>query len=424
MKSRLGKGLLAALLALILAGALAGIWLWRTPTPATMDWATPVAAPERAGGEIQELLDAYGRALVEKDREGFLATLDPQAAEFYDSQVQMFERLQTVPFSQYQVNLGSLQETGPDAAIAKVATAWTLAGSYPDLPDPERAAFLLAKRDGGWKLSGEASEAALGQQRRARLEDFAPVEALESDHAIVLYHPPNRGVAAEAAAGIDAAWPRLQASLPGTEMPRVIVRVFGGREQIDAAFPGQWQEWTGGGSRPLGDSAGQGGEIIIEANQYQQLDATNSGYNQRMLAHELTHVALFPLGGARTPPFLVEGLSDYVAGEDSAVLLKSRLASDAPLTPNLTDLTRPGSFSVLLSTEAAQLAYEISDTAVIYLVDEYGSKSILELLREFRRRQDETIDQQIIVDESFGAVLGISWDDFEAGWRRYVLENY
>lgn len=424
MAVRWQKALLVAVLALALAGFLATLWLWLTPAPAPMDWATPVTSPERGGSEIQELFDAYGRALVDKDRAAFLAVLDPRAADFYADQERMFEHLLAVPFSQYQVALSGLEETGDGEAIAKVNISWTLAGSFTELPAPERAAFLLAREEDGWKLAGEAGEAALGQPRRAGLEDFASVEALAGEHAIVLYHASNRDVAEAAAAGIDAAWPRLLASLPGTDLSPVIVRVFGGREQIDAAFPGQWQEWTGGGSRPLGDEPGQGGEIIIEAGQYRELDDTSPGYNQRMLAHELTHVALFSLSGARTPPFLVEGLADYVAEEDSVSILKDRLAGGEPLSPTLSDLAEPGSFSVLLSTDAARLAYEISDTAVAWLQEEYGQNSTVELLREFKRREGDEASQETIVDESFRAVLGVSWADFEAGWRRFVLENY
>lgn len=404
--------------------ALGAVWLWQTGAPENMDWATPVTTPRHAGQEIEELLAAYGESLVTKDQQRFLATLDPEATEFYAAQEQMFERLRAVPFSAYQVNLTGVGETGPGRAVAKVTIAWTLSGSFADMPDPERAAFALVEGDDGWKLAGDASAEALGRPRPARLEDFAPVETLVSEHAVILYQPPNRDVAAEAAGNIDAAWPRLESLLPGTGLPRVIVRVFDNKEQIEAAFPGQWQEWTGGGSRPLGDEAGQGGEIVIEAGQYRKLESSSPGYNQRMLSHELTHVALFPLSGKRTPPFLVEGLADYVAEEKSVILLPDRLKNREPLSPSLSDLSRPGSFSALLSTESAQLAYEISDTAVAYLEQQYGNERVLELLREFERRQGEAEDQDAFVDETFRAVLGVSWQDFESGWRRFVVENY
>lgn len=408
--------LLLVLLAAIPAGCVA-------QAPANMEWATPVAADGPGeSSEIQQVLDAYAQSLVDKNRDRFLSTLDPASPEFYAYQLELFSRLAAVPFSQYRVELNSQTDTGPGTARAKVSIAYTLTESFPDLPDAERAAFTLVKRDDGWKLSADVTAEAMGRPRGAGLEDFGPVEVLTGQHAIVLFHPGNQAVAASVRDNIDAAYPGLAAAVPGTSLPRVPVKVFDSPAQINQAFPGQWQEWTGGAARQLGETEGQGGEIIIEATQYGA--AGYEDYNRKMVAHELTHVALFSRTGDRTPSFLVEGLADFVAGEEPAALLKDRLQRGQPVSPALGDLYQPGGFGVLLSAEAAQLAYEQADTAVAYLIRHYGNESVLSLIREFKRRQDEEIDQRQLVDEVFRSVLGAGWDEFEQQWRQWVVENY
>ena len=198
---------------------------------------------------------------------------------------------------------------------------------------------------------------------------------------------------------------------------------YRGTDEIDQTYPGKWQEWTGGASRQLGEGADQGGEIIIDAEVFQNTNRDFPGYNQKMIAHELTHIALFPLTGDRTPPFLVEGLADHVAGIEEVVLLKERLQAGGDFSPTLGDIYQPGGFSALLTTDAATLAYEEADTAVALLEEKYGNEKVLSLMREFRRREDDQLDQSILVDEIFQSVLGISWNDFEEEWRRYVLEH-
>lgn len=414
---RYGRGALALLLLLLAAPAAGCV----AQAPPHVDWAAPVTEGGSATGEAQELLNSYSQALVEKDRERFLSTLDPASPGFYGRQQEIYDRLAAVPFTDYRIDITSQTETAPGAMTVKVTVASTLKESYLDLPEPERAAFSLVRRDVGWKLAADVTAEALGRKRGAQLEDFGPVEVLTGEHAVILYHPQHRRSAESVQGKIDAAYPWMVAALPGVSLPKVPVRIFDDADQINQAFPGQWQEWTGGAARPLGEEENQGGEIIIGARQYNEYESGD--YNRKMLAHELTHVALFPKSGVRTPPFLEEGLADFVAGGEPVVLLKEKLARGEAFSPTLKDLYMPSSFSALLSAEAAVLAYEQADSAVTYLERKYGNESVLALLRELKRREEEEISQDQLVDEVFKSVLGTSWADFENDWRRSVLGN-
>lgn len=390
-----------------------------------IDWATRLSTTPSDGGgdEVQSILDTYARSLVDKNRDDFLSVIDPESPDFLHQQEQLYANLEAVPLQEYVIEVLSKTETGPDTAIVKVASAYSLKDSFSALPDPDRSAFYLVRRENGWKLSGDASEEALGKPADASLESFGQVTVTEGVHVIVLSHPSQASIAAEVRDMADAAYPRLQETLPGLDLPKVPVRVFDDMEQIDKAYPGGWQEWTGGASRQLGSSDDQGGEIIVDAVTYRETSSYSPDYNRTMLAHELTHVALFRESGYRTPPFLVEGLADYVAGIEPVILLRDKLRSGEPFSPTLSDLYQPSGFSTLLTTEAATLAYEESDTAVEYLEKTYGNEAVLELLRQFKSRSGESIDQGQLVDEVFRSALGVGWTDFESAWRAYVIQG-
>jgi hypothetical protein len=390
-------------------------------TPPNVDWSAPATGDANTLDEgIQQALDTYAGSLVSKGRDEFLSVIDTGDQAFAAQQLTMFDRLAAVPFADYRIDITSLNESSPGNVIAKVDTAYTYSGSFSGLPDPERAAFSLVETDAGWKISGDATEQALGKPRGAGLEDFGPVRVLTGDHVLVFSHDVEEATAAQAARLADDAFPRLETSLPGVNLPKVPIRVFDGKEQIDAAFPGKWTEWAGGASRQLGAGVDQGGEIIIDADLFTEEAAADSGYNPKMMAHELTHVALFPQSGPRVPPFLIEGLADYVAGEDDLALLQDTIRRGESFSPSLKDLYQPGGFAALLTPEAAILAYEQADAAVALLEERYGPGTSLQLIREFKRRGEEQTDQELLVDEVFHSVLGIGWDEFETQWRDYV----
>ncbi|MFA6002292.1 MAG: hypothetical protein WC828_09330 [Thermoleophilia bacterium] len=391
-------------------------------SPANVSWATPSDSESARtdSGDIKTAMDTYARALVDKNQEEFLSVIDAGNPSYKEQQREMFSRLQAVPFSDYKIEISSQSETAPGTVVVKTSIASTLQGSFTELPSGEKAAFLLVKKDDGWKISGDATEQAFGRKKNAGLEDFGPVAVLPGDHVIVLYHPSQEATAVTARSKAEAAFPQLEKTLPRTELPKVPIRIYDDKQQIDLAYPGQWQDWAGGAARSLGSNAAQGGEIIINSGIYNGTGSESAGYNSTMLSHELTHVALFPQQGARTPPFLIEGLADYVAGIQPMSLLREKLRAGGSFSPQLSDLYEPGGFSALLSTEAATIAYEESDTAVVYLEERFGNEKVLALLREFKRRENDSGNQDRLVDEVFSSQLGISWGDFERDWRRYV----
>ncbi len=393
--------------------------------PPDTDWATRTsAATQPAGGdELQALLTAYGEALVKKDRARFASLLDPGSPDFTRQQLQLFDRMKDVPFARYRIALVSHTEPQPGTAIAKVSVAWTLAGSFSGLPEPDRTAFTLVRRQDGWKLAGDATQQALGKQRNVALWDQGPVAVLSGGHIMALYHPGQEATARQLVSEGDAAWPRLTQALPGTSLPLIPVLIFDSKAQIDQAFPGKWQEWTGGAARMLGPAPDQGGEIIVDSALYRQTNTASPGYNGKMIGHEMTHVVLFPEQATVTPPFLVEGLADFVGGEKQTAMLRQKLAAGERLSPGLDELCQPSAFQALLSTEAADLAYEEADTAVIYLEQTYGNGRTLDLLREFKRREHDHTDQKQLVDEVFRSVLGTGFSDFENRWTRFVLSG-
>ena len=408
---------IVAIMALSTAGCLG-------ETTVDIGWATPPgSAISGTEQEIQQLFDTYTQALVARDRDAFLSLIDAGNPDFLARQQQFFDYTENIPFDRYSITLDSLSEADDGSITAKTSEAFTLKGSFAALPDADRAGYRLVRHDDGWKLAGDATLQALGKERDARLWDLGKVEVAIGEHAIVLYHAAGEAVAGQAGGDVDRAYAQLTEALPGVEMPLVPVWVFSGKEQIDQAYPGQWQDWVGGASRQLGYDEEQGGEIILDARLFNEIGSYDPEYNRKMIAHELTHVALFSRTGDTTPSFLVEGLADFVAGLEATPYLAGKLRNGETISPTLRDLYYPSGFNVLISDEAATLAYEIADTAVAYLEREYGNEKVVMLLREFKRRELDTQHQEQLVDEVFRSVLGVGTDEFENGWRLYVLKG-
>ncbi|MHB8858192.1 MAG: gluzincin family metallopeptidase [Thermoleophilia bacterium] len=422
---KLRTHLLPAILAVFICLSLFALSGCAGERPQNSDWATPTATGAAVTGgsnsEIQAALDTYAKALTDKDRAGFAGVLDNENPDFVAAELQRFDNLAAVPFGQFRLQLVSQSETAPGTIAAKIDSSYTLRDSFGELPDPRREAYFLVRRPDGWKLSGDASQQTLGKNRAARFEDFGKVEVIAGQRSLVLYHASQEGVARQVQEMTDAAMPRLESIFPDAGFPKVPLKVYDNKSEIDQTFPGKWQEWTGGASLMLGDKAEQGGEIIIDAEVFSRTDQTSPGYNQKMIAHELTHIALFPISGNRTPPFLVEGLADYVGGIEDISMLKDRLRGGGAISPTLSDIYQPGSFSALLSTDAATLAYEEADSAVALLETKYGNDKVMALLREFQRRQSDNQSQDALVNDVFTSVLGIGWNDFAGEWRGYVL---
>ncbi len=130
--------------------------------------------------------------------------------------------------------------------------------------------------------------------------------------------------------------------------------------------------------------------------------------------HELTHILLYGAVAHKSiPRWFNEGLAVYYSNEKE--FASSSLISKALITESvipLSDIEQVISFG----SGRAQLAYQQSYLAIIFIMKRYGNDSIKEIVKALAMEESD--------DAAFLKALGMDLLDFEIEWYRYIREKF
>ena len=136
--------------------------------------------------------------------------------------------------------------------------------------------------------------------------------------------------------------------------------------------------------------------------------------NRAIVVHELTHLFVNKATkGQPIPRWLNEGLAVYYSGEKA--FASGSLISKALITKSLIELSDIDDV-LEFHRGKAQLAYQQSYLAVVFLIDQYEMPVVKEILFQISQGKNS--------NEAFLEVIGIDLWDFEDEWIEYVQKKY
>jgi hypothetical protein len=392
-------------------------------------------AMRRRAAAVQQLLDTRAKAIRDRDRAAFAATLDPKSPKFKAAQLRVFANLAQVPIASWSYELDP-GEQAPDwpkldrkygtraYSPHVVLLHFTLAG-FDTKPTslPEHLTFV--HRAGGWKLASDDDYAKAGNPSTHALWDYGPVEVTRTRDALVLGHPGSadlRERLAEQAKTdiplVDDVWDRHWARRVVIEAPgsqAEMGKLLGGDEDLDQIAAVATAELRHGSGSPLA----VGNRILVNPANYAKLGPTG---RQVVLTHEITHVATRDATGPDTPVWLIEGFADYVGYLPSGVpthvvATELRRAVQAGHAPT----SLPGDAAFDGDNATLAQAYEKAWLACRLIAARHGRHGLVRFYRDVGdvRGSDEKGAVQIALKRDFGT----TYDVFRSRWRSYVRKQ-
>ncbi len=371
---------------------------------------------------VRELLAERSRAVLDRDRTAFLATVDPAASPFRRRQAALFDALAGVPLSRWEYLLEPRREQSGRADLdARYGTWWAPEVSlryaftgYDATPTLLTQGFTFVQRGPKWFVAADAD---FPQRRTAHeLWDEGPVTVTRGRSCLVLSHPDPDPLVAQVAEACEAAVPRVT-SVWGPAWSRHVVLIvpssvvelgrlvpqLGDLSQIAALATAELVSPTTG-YHPVGD------RVLLNPATFARL----GGAGRRVvLTHEVTHVASRRLTGPAVPTWLVEGLADYVGYLGAGVPVRAaaqELALDVRAGRVPAALPTDDAFDA--SSSALPQVYEQSWLAVRLIVARYGVPGLLRLYRTAGQ-----VPAGGSFDAALRSALGTSTAELTRQWR-------
>jgi hypothetical protein len=356
-------------------------------------------------------------ALMARDRAGFLRWLPVDGGSSSAPAVrqrleEVFDTLSPLPWRTFAFTVTPARGAG----VFRVEGSGQLGAAGP----PDRLAVvrylkLEPAADGAVVLADVTPE---NLRRRYLMALHDPV-VLQRPGLIVLADRRARDRGDEVLAAALRARPRL-AALGIATRPTVLITVFGSAEDIRDALG-----FSASTSRlvffsyPSLRVADTEWPILDVAVMGPWLDGLGSSMDD-VLAHELAHAYTLRwfAGDKRPPSLLVEGIAQAAEGLPDLSLLRQEVATGDQLWP------LPESFASAdvwegADSEGVSLGYEIGGSLVDYVVARWGAGR----LRPFVQAVAAAEPTAAGMDGALGGALGVTWRQFFAGWRGYVLSG-
>ena len=391
--------------------------------------APSVAQPDDARGAIQELLDRRAEALIDKDRDAFLATISDDNARFRERQEAFFDGFASMELAEYSLQVdwsryGDLARRadvrrydGARVMLPLTEERYRIRGFDKDAA-VEDMYFTFVERDGVWLIANDTDLDALGLFSGRHAWDFGPVSPtrdgsfllIEADRPGCASSPPDlTGIAQRGLDRVDAYWTPswrkkviLVVPCDGEELQRMLQATFDPSKFVAFAYSTLDLD---GGYRFTGH------RIIVNPPVFNGRGADEA---LTILAHELLHVASRDVSGPFVPLLVDEGVADVVgyAGAPSALAFLDSIVAAGSFDGALPD---DFAFSIGSGSEIF-LSYQEAHSAMSFIAERWGRQAVVDLYLDLGARRYEPGLAGWHLDDALRATIGIGLRAFERAW--------
>jgi hypothetical protein len=383
--------------------------------------------PPDPATDLPRLLAKRAKAVVDRDRGAFLATVDRRQKTYYQRQATLFARIRTVPFSDfdYRLDPGDLRSAGrlrrhyraEQVQLAPVQVRYKFRGQDAS-PVLARASFTFVLTGSGWRIAGPG-DSSMRRRDDAEIWDSGEVRTARSARTLIVHHPGHEGLAQRLLGVADRAYAQVDVAWTGGWERRAVIlvprdqdeaeRLVGARNLSRVAAVASSSVESGAAERVLGN------RIVVNTDNVVRYNGLTL---QILVTHEMTHVATRTLGDA-VPLLLVEGFADWAA------LKPVGLPFDVT-RPALNAAVDNGRFDGRLPADPdfrgpdAAVAYDEGSAFCLWVASTYGTGKLQALYRKFRG-SGRTHEGEL--NQGFRSVLGISRQTAERRWAAWVSDQ-
>lgn len=320
----------------VLAAALAAVVLPGSATAAAPPRALPQV--ERTAEALTEaltpMLTARAAAFRRGDVAAFLATVDDRDPEFVKRQRALVTNAAALDFATYTLapdldDIADLSRAkdrrrfGDDTVVVPVQETIAIAGGYDESSPAVESLFLTVTRRGDrWLVAGDDAADDIGLQSARHAWDFAPIRTRSSEHFLALFPASQADEAPKVLAEAEAAFDRVAPVWTRPWKQRVVIELPRNADdlakRILATFP--LDNFVAFAASSVEQDGLQlrftGSRVLINPANF--LD-NSSDQRQRILAHELVHVATRESSGAYFTAWAEEAVAQLLGEGASAV---------------------------------------------------------------------------------------------------------
>ncbi|MGY4911094.1 hypothetical protein [Micromonospora aurantiaca (nom. illeg.)] len=449
-KSRRGLwiGLAAGALALaVCAGTAVGVGLGLRgddedgPAPKAAAGANGVTV---TNAELTALLDRHSKALAAKDLDGYLAAFDPARKELITGQTQLFRNLAKLPLSVARYETVERQGRAADAFGQGVTFQLDVSfvhqlDGFDRAPVAEwyRWTIVRAGRDAPIRVTAVTGAPAAGSGGSKTVyypgpwDKWRDIHVERTPYALIITDAARADLARRYAPAVDrsvtsnlAVW-RANAP-PGPVSDKFVVTLAVGKDEMTSLYRIGTEKATEAGfslgmvaaERTDGTATIGGTRIVVDTSDSYFTRSGGDNDARMVLRHEIAHSMMTPRTDlaavdefSKLDEWVVEGFAEYVAFHGRPLGASERTAQARKLVRDGWNGTLPGNGDW---DDPGRLSfhYWLGHTAMNHLAEKHGEPKLFRFV--------EAVYAGTPTDRAARDVLGVSLDEFQAGWADYV----